>query len=226
MAYIDLQGAIERLRRHPQTNPWIQYLKDYINGLDDAYYESNWYKPYDGSGFTTNNGWGAFLYQLTLRAPMILVGNTLAAPLNIITVLINSFSEAHWQKKPLESLAAFIKQGIILNLYENIGSFIIVLFGALISPFKAMIKASLNVSGWFASTPKNPPPPPINSSLAILEKAHEAIANQNNRVQFSNHPPITTRNLDGTNSRRRGSHQSATSNLPTELNTDVSVALK
>jgi hypothetical protein len=159
MAYIPLQNAIAGLHSPGYHDSGIAYLKLCISGLDNAFYEIDWYKPYDRSGFIAENGWGAFLYQLTLRAPMILIGNTIAAPLNIITIMDKSFIEANWRKEPLQSITNFVKKGIFLNLYENIGSFIIVLFGALISPFKALIKASLNVRCWFGCSDKKPPTP-------------------------------------------------------------------
>jgi hypothetical protein len=204
VAYIPLQNAIAGLHSPSYPDSGITYLKLCISDLDNAFYESDWYKPYDKSGFIAENGWGAFLYQLTLRAPLILIGNTIAAPLNIITIMDKSFIEANWRKEPLQSMTNFVKKGIFLNLYENIGSFIIVLFGALISPFKALIKASLNVRCWFGCSDKKPPAPhkkttPLDNDASLAKPYsstatidHSPATNIPFKTQTANEPKPAT----------------------------------
>jgi len=113
---------------------------------------------YQGRGF------GSFLYNLTIRGPLVILGNLVAAPLNMIAAFIDvilGYETDHhgdkycdWYNNPMNSITNMIRVGFGLNFASNFGECLIGLLGGLIIPIKALSKVAVNV-GVFLLPSKN-----------------------------------------------------------------------
>lgn len=122
MAYRPIQKAFILVMDLPVTHRILKNIIfkinheiEHLNDAYDARYSSDWKKPYVINQLTNENSICDFFYNITLRGPMVFLGNLIVALLNMAIIVTFEIYGTEWKKNTLKAFVDFMHKAILIN---------------------------------------------------------------------------------------------------------------